>query len=1258
MAETKIITLNVNGLRGIDGTVPKRRKIFSWLRQNHADICFLQETHSDIQTENIWSREWGGSSFWAHGETNARGVGILFRPGLNLDVWRVQRDSGGRFIVLGVTLSGTKVKLACVYGPNTDDGTVFEKLFEACEELDTELTVIAGDFNFIFDYKLDRESSAKRLSNNHRCKRLVEQYMQTYDLVDIWRENNPEKRRYTYYRSRPSCKSRIDFFLISAGLKTNVRSSNIKDGYLSDHKMCTLQVRVSKTNIGRSYWKFQDILLTDSDFESQARRKIIEIIELNDTPDLSRTILLQTVLCVMRGWIIQYQSEKKKAKEKQIDEIETRINLEMNKTQIDAALVEQLKSERDELIEAYAKRSMFHGRSNWRQFSEKGTKYFHGLVKRNTKKDIFKSMRLELTDNSRVTENSQEMADEGAEFFERLYAKRKADAEGRTRFNDITQLSNEQMRLCEGPISERELNSALASMNKSSSPGPDGYTAIFFRYFWTELRPLIVVAMAEVYQNGQLPLDLNASITTLIHKKGKARDKIDCLRPISLLNVLYKLMTKVLSMRLNKVLAAIINRDQNGFIKGRYIGENVRLILDILTRTKNEDIGGLLLLCDWSKAYDSIDWSYMHEIIRSYGFGEQFRKWINILYPLQTSARCYARVQINGILSRKYQLNRGLRQGCSLSSGLFLLCAEPLAEKIRRNALIHGLKFCNTEVKLAAYADDFAIVMDGSEESLRECLTCCEDFRSISGLQLNRQKTKALWIGKYRNRDDIICPEAQLSWDKGPVEYLGIKIHSNTDNIKEINYPEKIKKLKDKLQPWFGIQMTVYGRVHVIKSEALSQLIYLMSVLPKPSPQQLKEIESIVFRFIWGKKRDKIKRSVLKNEWIKGGLKVPDPALQADSLKCTWVKKFIDDENDGKWKEVAYNSVMLTENISIFQCDTSYEQALQWTKNEFWAEAAKAWADVARLDKPSGKELLSTVLWCNRYLNLERNQNINRGAMKQRGVNQLKDLYDFEKRRLFTSSQLKDKYSCGNFLTWESVKRKIPIGWKDIVAKEKPEESTLNKNLEAISHKVKVPRWAYSKLLKEHPNVGIPEQAQRKWERDLNTELDWSEAFKTIYQITTDPKLRWLQYRTLTRILTTNRRLQMYGIKNDDHCEKCPGVSENISHLFWNCQYVQSFWMSLAEKLSIIEPLSLASVISGIYPFHRTRRDIPVQLCILLAKQFIWICKYTRRPMNVDNFLTFTKNYINVEKYVAINEEQVEKFEEKWKIVADRLGIG
>ena len=137
-------------------------------------IYVSYKKHILIATQRIsGGNEWGGSSFWAHGENNAWGTSILFRPGLSLEVWNVQRDSRGRFVVLGVTLSGTKITLACIYGPNADNSTVFERLFEACDELDTELTIVAGDFNFIFNPSLDRVSAAKRVSSNHRCKRLV-----------------------------------------------------------------------------------------------------------------------------------------------------------------------------------------------------------------------------------------------------------------------------------------------------------------------------------------------------------------------------------------------------------------------------------------------------------------------------------------------------------------------------------------------------------------------------------------------------------------------------------------------------------------------------------------------------------------------------------------------------------------------------------------------------------------------------------------------------------------------------------------------------------------------------------------------------------------------------------------------------------------------------------------------------------------------------------------------------------------------------
>ena len=135
-------------------------------------------------------------------------------------------------------------------------------------------------------------------------------------------------------------------------------------------------------------------------------------------------------------------------------------------------------------------------------------------------------MRLELTDNGRVTESSQEMAEEGAEFFEGLYARRELSTDVHTFFEGITKLNREQVKLCEGLITEKELNLALAAMNTSSSPGPDGYTAAFFRFFWDELKILILAVMKEAYEKSELPLDFNLSVTTLIPKKGKQETKL------------------------------------------------------------------------------------------------------------------------------------------------------------------------------------------------------------------------------------------------------------------------------------------------------------------------------------------------------------------------------------------------------------------------------------------------------------------------------------------------------------------------------------------------------------------------------------------------------------------------------------------------------------------------------------------------------------------------------------------------------------
>ena len=108
-------------------------------------------------------------------------------------------------------------------------------------------------------------------------------------------------------------------------------------------------------------------------------------------------------------------------------------------------------------------------------------------------------------------------------------------------------------------------------------------------------------------------------MTVLIPKKGKDKRLMDSLRPISLLNVVYKILTKALARRLSTVIQEIINEDQTGFLKGRYIGENVRLIIDVIKYAKAHDMPGLIMFCDWRKAYDSVNWEYLKNSVKALG---------------------------------------------------------------------------------------------------------------------------------------------------------------------------------------------------------------------------------------------------------------------------------------------------------------------------------------------------------------------------------------------------------------------------------------------------------------------------------------------------------------------------------------------------------------------------------------------------------------------------------------------------------------
>ena len=173
----------------------------------------------------------------------------------------------------------------------------------------------------------------------------------------------------------------------------------------------------------------------------------------------------------------------------------------------------------------------------------------------------------------------------------------------------------------------------------------------------------------------------------------------------------------------------MINNDQTGFLKGRFIGEKIRLIDSVVNYTATKSIPGLLLFLDFEKAFDTLEWSFIQKALISFGFGTSIVQWFKTYYNNAESC-----IMNNGWASNFFSVHRGARQGCPLSPYLFILSAEIFAKVIRKNADMKGLLVKDTEIKLNQYVDDTTLILDCSEKSLSEALRILESFENVSGL--------------------------------------------------------------------------------------------------------------------------------------------------------------------------------------------------------------------------------------------------------------------------------------------------------------------------------------------------------------------------------------------------------------------------------------------------------------------------------------------------------------------------------------------
>ena len=265
----------------------------------------------------------------------------------------------------------------------------------------------------------------------------------------------------------------------------------------------------------------------------------------------------------------------------------------------------------------------------------------------------------------------------------------------------IPVLTGEQSKTCEGPILENELLKALKNMSNNKSPGNDGVTKEFYKTFWEDLKKPMCASITKAFHRGELSHSQKQATIKLIEKKDRDKKLIKNWRPISLLNIDTKLISKVLAGRLKNVLPSLITSHQTAYVNGRFISEGGRLISDVLEICDKLQIKSFLMTVDIEKAFDSINHCFLIKVLEKYGFEKDFIKWIKIL--LQNQESCIVN---EGTTTNYFKLEKGSRQGDPISAYLFILVLEILFLFIKESKKINGLNIFDKTFLYTAYAND------------------------------------------------------------------------------------------------------------------------------------------------------------------------------------------------------------------------------------------------------------------------------------------------------------------------------------------------------------------------------------------------------------------------------------------------------------------------------------------------------------------------------------------------------------------------
>jgi len=1164
----KCATLNV---RGLNDKV-KRDKVFRWIKSQNIDITFVQETFCTEDFVTLFDSCWKGVII--HGPSDSkhsRGVCIMLNDNLSVSVSNVLKSHDGRRVLANVCIENNPVTLVCVYAPNDEKARkiYFQRTKVWVDKhADNKTDIIcSGDFNCCLKDQ-DRSSMTHMRDNSRKCMLSL---IQDLELVDTWTCTNTGKNGFTFTDKRTGTKSRLDYILLSKDSCFTIQNISISVcPFVPDHACVSAILTKSQNKRGNGYWKLNCSLLEDEDYISKVKNVIYNTRTVYNI--CSRQAVWEMIKINVKEFSIKYSIEKAKSasnRKKQLQEMLDEVYVKMTNS-CDVNLISEKEVIEKELNEIYVgevKGAQIRSKVKWTEEGERATKYFLSLEK---KRQIMNNITQLTLENGNIITNDLDILSECTRFYKSLYTSQEIDEDiikDYVKVTHVPKLDAHCKNICDMVISEKDVFEAVKNLKTNKSPGPDGLAPEFYKILWDVVKGPYMEMLEETLVKGIMPHSMRQSVISLIYKKGD-KTNIKNYRPISLSNYDYKILAFVLAKRIQSVIEKLIHENQSGYIKGRFIGLNNRLIHDIFEYCEENNVPGAIICLDYEKAYDMLEWNFMFECLKEYNFGSYITNWIKILYNDPSFI-----VKNNGWLSESICMKRGVRQGCPVSSLLFILCVEVMSIQIRKNPDVKGFTFNNIEHKLSQYADDTTLLLS-TLLSIQTSLDIVKRFCEVSGLKVNLDKSVGIWIGEFKNNPKTY---GGIIFTNKAVRCLGLYIgHDKAECYRE-NWLHKIEKLKNALHVWKCRKLTIYGKITILKCLGISKMVYAFSVLNVPK-EIVKEVNKLVYNFVWNN-TERIKRKTLINTYENGGMNMLDIECMIDALKAAWIPRMY----KSKYASSFLCDQLKKNNITVkMVLDGGLTDSIKLCQivgvPMFYANCITAFnkcKNVPLQNRENDKDYLSAPIWCNKNFT-----NKGKALLFKHWINSgfcwVKDLFDkngaFLDDNVIYSRLVNKQNWLAELMIIKKTVKKYGSVYKDLSCA-KYINININRITFVVNNKLfflddqKCKFFYRALVIKKCVRPYI----EKWWEKELNINVsffEWANIYINKVHSLPIKKISEFMYKMIHKLTVSRDILYKWKKTQSNRCPVCNEI-ETVKHIYYECKRVNDMWTKIGQILKV-----------------------------------------------------------------------------------------